>query len=139
MLFLFFFWKKAVKSPQCQGIRIQKSPLASSGWWLRLQTSALLLSLTDINLSKCVLAFYSKYFLLLRKINRSNKQQMYWFCLFRAFAPIFSVQTLQFFVGGGAKIVLSPVVDTLATPLIALWLLCSGISRLNLSREGENR
>jgi len=49
--------KKAVKSPQRQGIRPQKSPLASSGWGLRPQTPALLLSLIDINLSKWVLAF----------------------------------------------------------------------------------
>jgi len=46
------FLKKAVKSPQRQGIRPQKSPLASSGWGIRPQTPALLLSLTDINLSK---------------------------------------------------------------------------------------
>jgi len=46
------FWKKVVKSPQRQGIRPQISPLASSGWGLRPQAPALLLSLIDINLSK---------------------------------------------------------------------------------------
>jgi len=46
------FWKKAVKLPQCQGIRPQKSLLASSGWELRPQTTTLLLTLTDINLLK---------------------------------------------------------------------------------------
>jgi len=46
------FWKKAVKSPQRLGIRPQKFPLASSGWGLRPETPALLLSLIDINLSK---------------------------------------------------------------------------------------
>jgi len=47
-----YFLEKVIKSPQRQGILPQKSPLASSGWGLRLQTSALLLSLIDINLSK---------------------------------------------------------------------------------------
>jgi len=46
------FWKKALKSLQRQGIRPQKSPLASKGRGLRPQTLTLLLSLIDINLSK---------------------------------------------------------------------------------------
>jgi len=47
-----FYGKKTVKSFQRQGICPQKSLLASSGWGLRPQTPALLLSLTDVNLSK---------------------------------------------------------------------------------------
>jgi len=51
--------KKSCKIAAASGdpspkIRHQKS---SSGWELRPQTPALLLSLADINLSKCVLAF----------------------------------------------------------------------------------
>jgi len=47
------FLKKAVKLLQRQGIRPLKSPLASSGWGLRPQTPVLLLSLININLTKC--------------------------------------------------------------------------------------
>jgi len=53
----YFLKKKTVKSPQRQWIRPPKSPLASSGWGLRLRFPVLLLLLIDINLSKCFLAF----------------------------------------------------------------------------------
>jgi len=46
-----YFWKKALKLPQRQGILPPKSLLVSSGCGLRPQAPVLLLSLIDINLS----------------------------------------------------------------------------------------
>jgi len=52
-----YLLKKSCKIATALGDPPQKSPLASSSWGLRLQVLALLLSLIDINLSKCFLAF----------------------------------------------------------------------------------
>jgi len=47
---VYFLEKKSCKIAAAS----PEPPLASSGWGLRLQTPALLLPLTDIDLSKCV-------------------------------------------------------------------------------------
>jgi len=52
-----FLEEKSCKIIAASGDLPQKSMLVSSGWELRPQTPAFLLSLIDINLSKCVLAF----------------------------------------------------------------------------------
>jgi len=46
-----YFLEKSCKIAERQGLRPKKSPLIFSGWGLRPQTPALLLSLIDINLS----------------------------------------------------------------------------------------
>jgi len=140
----YFLKKKAVKSPQRQGICPQNPPgLQRLGF--RPQNPALLLSFININLSKRVLMF------LICFIISKNKQKYQTANVMLLPLPRFCAYfyfKLAVFVGGSAKIVLSPGIGTLAMPLITLWVPLSrhnifapgsGIGRLNLSRGGENR
>jgi len=104
-------WKKAVKSPQRQGLRPQP-PLASGERGVRPQTPALLLSLIDIHLSKVRTSIS-----LLRKINRNNKQHAF---ASSTLLRLFFHSKSAVFVGGGAKIFFPRAQGTLTTPLITL-------------------
>jgi len=81
-----YFLKKGVKSPK--------------------QIPALLLSPTDMDLPG---ADSSEVILLLREMNRRNKQQMICFCLFHTFAPVFHFKLCSFCWWGRKNIFLPRV------------------------------
>jgi len=82
------FQKKGCKiAPALRGSALELQ-LASGGRRLRPQTFALLLSLTDIDLSKCVSGI-KNYFITLKNNTEVTDSKCYCFCFFRAIAPAF--------------------------------------------------